>query len=205
MQMSDIKNTMVKKIENQFSPPSEINKRQISVFLAPETVDALDQVVEQIKKYSNKKITRNSVIEIAVETLIESAPEAINHYEQQYKIKNEENFDTVIFPSDITGIDTLTRTKSWFYVRVDKNKIDKLKFLGLYIGVPIQAVTHVAEIDHYEEREFNGKIKYIFYIKDKPIELENPVKLGSINPQATRSPKFTRLTTLKKAKEFKDL
>lgn len=203
--MSDIKNTMVKKIENQFSPPSEINKRQISVFLAPETVDALDQVVEQIKKYSNKKITRNSVIEIAVETLIESAPEAINHYEQQYKIKNEENFDTVIFPSDITGIDTLTRTKSWFYVRVDKNKIDKLKFLGLYIGVPIQAVTHVAEIDHYEEREFNGKIKYIFYIKNNPIELETPVKLGSINPQATRSPKFTCLTTLKKAKEFKDL
>ena len=203
--MEDLNSNMVKKIEEQFSSPNELNKRQISVFLKPELIDELDQAAEQIKKYSNKKITRNSLIEIALETLIKSVPEAVKHYKKKYKTENEPFFDTVIFPSDITGLETLSRTKSWFYVRVDKNKIDKLSYLALYTGSTIQAVTHFCLIDHYEEKEFNGKTKYIFYIKNEPIKLENPVPLGSSNPQATRSAKYTSLDKLKKSKEFKEL
>lgn len=195
---------MVKKLENQFAEPRELNKRQISVFLKPDIIKELDNAVEQIKERSNKKITRNIVIELALENLIECTPIAIKNYEEENKRNNEE-FDTVVFPCDETGVDTFIRTKSWFYVRTDPNKIDRLKYIALYVGIPEQKITHYGEIDSYEAITKNGKTKYIYYLKGEPIKLDNPVSLGNSNPQCTRSPKYTTLKKLKKAKVYADL
>ena len=195
---------MIKKIEDQLTLPKELNKRQISVFLKPDTIKELDDATEKIKKYSDKKITRNTIIELAIENLIECTPIAIKNYEEKNK-SEKENFDTVVFPCDLTGIETFIRTKSWFYVRTDKSKIDKLKYIALYTGYPIQSITHYGIIDKYEEKDFNGKIKYIYYLKGNPIKLENPIPLGNSNPQSTRSPRYTTLKKLKTAKVYADL
>ena len=200
----NMNNNMIKKIEDQLTLPKELNKRQISVFLKPDTIKELDDTTEKIKKYSDKKITRNTIIELAIENLIECTPIAIKNYEEKNK-SEKENFDTVVFPCDLTGIETFIRTKSWFYVRTDKNKIDKLKYIALYTGYPMQSITHYGIIDKYEEKDFNGKIKYIYYLKGSPIKLENPIPLGNSNPQSTRSPRYTTLKKLKTAKVYADL
>ena len=59
-------NNMIKKIEDQLTLPKELNKRQISVFLKPDTIKELDDATEKIKKYSDKKITRNTIVELAI-------------------------------------------------------------------------------------------------------------------------------------------
>lgn len=202
--MEDVNNSMIKRIEEQFANPKELNKRQISVFLKPETIKELDKAIEKVKEYSDKKITRNTMIELALQSLIECIPKALKNYEEKNKNIKEE-YDTVIFPCDETGVETFIRTKSWFYVRTDKNKIDNLKYIALYTGYPVQSITHYGVIKSYEPRDFNGKTKYIYYLKGEPIALENPVPLGNINPQSTRSPRYTTLKKLKEAKEYADL
>lgn len=204
MSMENINNNMIKKIEEQFVAPKELNKRQISVFLRPEMIDALDRTTEKIKEYSDKKITRNTMIELAIENLIECAPIALKNYEKQNERPKEE-YDTVVFPCDETGVDTFIRTKSWFYVRTDKNKIDQLKYIALYTGYPVQSITHYGVIQNYESKDFNGKTKYIYFLKGEPIALARPIPLGNINPQSTRSPRYTTLKKLKAAKEYSDL
>lgn len=203
--MNEIKKNMIQKLEEQFSSPEELNKRQISIFVQPNLLKELDTITEKVKEISNKKITRNYLIELAIETLIESAPAALQNYKTKNKIVEEEFFDLVVYPCDITGTETFERTKSWFYVRADKNKIAKLKYIALYTTSPVQAITEYGEIDHYEEKDFDGKIKYIYYIKGDPIKLKNPIPLGSSDPQSTRSPKYTTLKKLKTVKEFSDL
>lgn len=202
--MDKMNDSMIKKIEEQLTLPRELNKRQISVFLKPDTIKELDKATELIKKNSDKKITRNTVIELAIENLIECAPIAIKNYEQKNKIE-EEKYDTVVFPCDVTGVETFIRTKSWFYVRTDKSKIDNLKYIALYTGYPKQSITHYGVINKYEAKDFNGKTKYIYYLKGEPIELDNPIPLGNSNPQSTRSPRYTTLKKLKSAKEYADL
>ncbi|MCI8778536.1 MAG: hypothetical protein HFI87_05245 [Bacilli bacterium] len=202
--MENIDNSMIKRIEEQFATPKDLNKRQISVFLKPETIEELDKSIEKVKEYSDKKITRNTMIELAVGNLIECIPIALKNYEEKNKSLKEE-YDTVVFPCDETGVATFIRTKSWFYVRTDKNKIDNLKYIALYTAYPVQSITHYGVIDRYEPRDFNGKTKYIYYLKGEPIELAKPIPLGNINPQSTRSPRYTTLKKLKAAKEYADL
>lgn len=202
--MKNIEENMIQRIEEQFTAPNELARRQISVFLKPDTIQKLDQVTEQVKLYSEKKITRNSMIELAVDILVDCAPKALKNYKEKNEPKKEE-FDTVVFPCDETGVETFIRTKSWFYVRTEKSKISKLKYIALYTGSPKQCITHYGVIDSYEPRNFNGKTKYIYYLKGEPMELDHPIVLGNINPQCTRSPKYTTLKKLKSAQTYSDL
>lgn len=203
--MKQIKDNMIKKISEEFSSPDELNKRQISIFLKPAVLSELDKITEQIKEKSNNKITRNYLIELAIDNLIECAPIALKNYEEKYKKEKENEFDTIVFPCDITGVDTFKMTKSWFYVRTDASKIDKLKYIALYTTSPVQAITHYGKIKSYESKTFNGQVKYIYFLDGSPIELETPIPLGNSDPQSTRSPKYTTLEKLKTAKQYSDL
>ena len=56
-----------------------------------------------------------------------------------------------------------------------------------------------------DNKVYENKIKYIYYLKGNPIKLENPIPLGNSNPQSTRSPRYTTLKKLKTAKVYADL
>lgn len=72
------------------------------------------------------------------------------------------------------------------------------------LGHPKSQVTHYATVKEYRPKIIEGKIKYEVYIENLT-ELKYPVVLGDTNPLGTRSPKYTTLEKLKKAKQYSDL
>lgn len=196
--------SLVERLLNEFSSPKELSKRQISLFLKPEVIEKLDQITKELNNYTEKNTSRNYLIELAVESLIDSFPKAISEYNKKYNSKDTD-FDTVIYPSDYTGIDTLINERKWYYVRINREYISRVKYIALYLGNPTSRITHYAKVKNYVPEVINGKTKYTIYIDGDVIPLETPVKLGDTNPLGVRSPKYTTLEKLKKAKEFSDL
>lgn len=199
--------TLVERILKELSSPKELNKRQISLFLKPELLEQLDNLLKEFNNYSQKVASRNYLIEIAVENLIQTFPKVLEEYNKKYREEVTETleFDTVVYPSYSGGLETLIKEHKWYYVRINKENIEKIKYIALYLGYPDSCITHYAIVDKYKEEIIDGKRKYSVYIKGDIIPLDQPVVLGSTNPVGMRSPKYTTLAKLKSATEVVDL
>lgn len=195
-------NLMMKRIIEKINGKPEQAKKQISLFLLPDKVEELDDIVKEINETAPQKVTRSGLIELAVDVLIEDSKKVIENRRQRVR---QEDFDLVVFPSDETGEATLLNEKKWYYVRVDDQKIPKIKYIALYQGYPFSRIRYYAKVKQFESHPINGKKKYIIHIDGEPIALKNEVHLGSSNPMAARSPRYTTLEKLKKANEIADL
>lgn len=187
----------------EFANPKDLNKKQISVFLKQETINELDKLTKSINNYTKKTTSRNYLIEIAVDSLIDIYPDVVNEYKKKSNIKSID-FDTIICPSWPNGLETFIGESKWYYIRLDKKKISKIKYIALYLGYPIQQITHYAKIEKLEEVPIKNKKKYIAHLSDI-IELDKPIILGETLAVATRSIKYTTLEKLLKAKVYADL
>ncbi len=196
----------VSKLLNEFSSPKKLNKKQVSIFLPKEILDKLDDITNEVNNYTERTVSRNNLIEIAVQSLIESYPLALNDYKQKYSEEDADDyFDTAVFPSYYSGIETLLSENKWYYVRINEKNISKIKYIALYLGSPIKKITHYAEVKGKPEKVLiKGKPKYIFYV-GKITKLKKPIPLGSANPVGTRSTKYTTLKKLLNAQEYSDL
>lgn len=199
--------TLVERLLNELSSPKELNKRQISLFLKPEIIEQLDNLTKEFNVHSIKIASRNYLIEIAIENLLQTFPRVLEEYDKKYRddVTEPTEFDTAIYPSYSDGLDTLIKERRWYYVRINKNNIKKIKYIALYLGNPMSCITHYAKVKEYVPEVSNGKIKYSVYITGDIIPLEHPVILGNTNPVGMRSPKYTTLSKLKSAKEVSDL
>lgn len=195
-------NLMITRIKEKMREKPEPSKKQISLFLLPEKVNELDEIVKEINETSVQTLTRSGLIELAVDVLIEDSQAILEERRQKEK---EEFFDLAVFPSDKTGENTLWNEKKWYYVRVDEKKISKIKYIAIYLGSPYSRIRYYAKVKKFESHPIDGRKKYIIYIEGDPIELNHEVQLGSSNPMAVRSTKYTTLEKLKKAHEFSDL
>lgn len=189
------------KIKSLLSDPKELDKKQVALFLTQNKIDKLDTIVKKLTAYSTRRITRNDLIELAVDNLIESAPIALKEYLNENYHKDED-FDTIICPSTADGIETIINEGKWYYVRINESRIKHIKFIAWYFGSPISAITMYAKVKTIEK---GSDGKSTIYLDGKPIELQNPVILGNMNAMGVRSNKFIKLDTLLKAKEYSDL
>ena len=187
----------------EFANPKDLHKKQISVFLKPETINELDKLTKNINNYTQKTTSRNYLVELAVDSLIDIYPGVVNEYKKKSNIKSKE-FNTIICPSWPNGLETFIGESKWYYIRLDKKKISKIKYIALYLGYPIQQITHYAKVEKLEEVSIKNKKKYIVHLSDI-IELDEPIKLGETPAVATRSIKYTTLEKLLKAKVYADL
>lgn len=195
--------SLTNKIKNLLASSKDDNKKQVALFLTQEKIDALDNIVKELTSYTPKRVNRNDLIEMAVDNLIESAPIALKEFlKETNEPKFKEDFDTIVCPSKIEGLDVFMNEKKWYYVRIDKEKINKIKWCALYVGAPLSQVFAIAKVKSIIEEE-NGK--HVIYFDGPPQILENKIPLGNINAMSVRSCKFTTLAKIKQAKEYSDL
>lgn len=195
--MSKLKN----QIKGLLSDPKELNKKQVALFLTQDKIDALDEIVKKLTTYSNRRINRNDLLEMAVDNLIEDAPKALDEYlSENYQTENI--FDTLVCPSKSNGQKIFLNEKKWYYVKMDNEKKSKIKYISIYFGDPISAITHYAKVKHIEEVEPG---KNIIYLENTPIKLKTEIPLGNMNAMGVRSNKYTTLEKLLNAKEYSDL
>ena len=182
-------------------------KKQLALLLKTKTINNLDLISKAMTKVSGKCSTRNALIEDALEAYIETSmdllkKEGITNLEDF--VADNDDFDMVIFPAHQEGFEQVFLGEcKWYYVRMNADKISKLKYIGIYVSNPTQAITHYGEIE--DIRYDNHERKYKIYLSGEPIQLNNPVPLKDTDPNATRAPRYTKLERLLSATEFKDL
>lgn len=195
-------NKLISEIKTLLVPKDELNKKQVALFLTPSKIEQLDNIVKKLSNYSNGKVNRNVLIEMAIENLIECIPQVIKEYEEENE-KEENTFDTIICPAQNGGQDFLNTHKRWEYVKLDADKIKYLKYLCLYVGAPYSAIMYRAKIKYFEEKIIENQKKYKIYVED--IKEIIPIPLGDISPLHVRSPKYTKLDKVLSAREFSDI
>lgn len=192
----------------------ENEKRNISITLPMTKLQELDQIVSAFT-YINKEKTfsRQALVEIAIDNLIEESKkilkdhgiEDINELPVSENVQ-EKNFDTVIFPAQLDGFEEVFLEENrWYYVRLGKDKIDSIKFVACYVGAPVSAITHYAEVKKIEMVTIEGKQKYIIYFKGEAKKLDRPIPIGRASSMSVRANRYVTLEQLKLARSYEDL
>lgn len=196
-----------KMIESRIKKAAEEPKKQVGLSIKISDLEKLELLSTAMSKHSGECVTRNQLIYDAIEAYIMEATD----YLRQEGIQLDDSllrvdYDTVVFPAHEEGFRSVFLSEDqWRYVRVNKHRIPHIKYIAIYVGAPISAITHYAEV------AVNGFIfddeeeKYIVKFASAPIKLSQSIPLGSISPASVRSPKYTTLNKLLHAEKFADL
>lgn len=194
-------NSLKEEIKTLLATTKSVDKKQVALFLNPDDIDKIDEYVKILSQLSNKKINKNDLFEMAIKNLIETLPNVIEEYTEEKEAEQAE-FDTIVCPSRIEGKSVFLNEKKWYYVKISEKRKPFIKYICIYFGEPVSAITHYAKVKNIEEFE-NGK--NVIYLDGDPIKLENKIPLGNINAMAVRNTKFTTLKKVLSAKEYSDL
>lgn len=206
--------------ENIYKLLAEGKKRQLTFNAGENLIEAMDKISKVFGQINNQPYPRNSLLEDAVISYINEIDSILR---EEYNIsifadsseekqlekvaeRQEKDFDTVVYPGYLEGFnETFLGEERWFYVRIQKEKIKKIKYIAIYLGSPISAITHYAEVaDYIPSDKYPGK--YIVLLKENTIcRLPKKIPLGKCSPAATRAPKYTTLKRLNQAATYQNL
>ncbi|MCI8594130.1 MAG: hypothetical protein HFF09_02600 [Oscillospiraceae bacterium] len=195
------------KVSERLKKHEEPLRKPLTISYKMEHIKNLDTLAKVISQQSGQTTTRNMLIEDAVDSFIKETTLFLEEQGIELDIEDDNDFDTVIYPAQMN--DDYQRAffddHEWRYVRVGKKRIDKIKYVALYVGAPQSSVSHYAKVAPngfvYDKREKKYKIK----LAGDPIELPRPIPLGSTPSQAVRTLKYTTLAKLFTANEFCEL
>jgi len=200
------------RIKNELTK-SEVVRKNVSISLPSEKIEDLDQIVFAFSFINQEKVfTRQSLLELAIDDLIQESKKVLNEYgiTDIYSLPQvtieEEKFDTVIFPAKLEGFNRAFLTEDrWYYVRLGEEKLKKIKYVACYVGMPISAITHYAVVKDIVPVTIEGKQKYMINFEGKAIKLDKPVPLGNVPAMSVRANRYVTLEDLKTATSYADL
>lgn len=196
-------NNLVNDIKSLLAPKEELNKKQVALFLTQSKIDDLDRIVKELSNYSNGKVNRNILIEMAINNLIESIPQVIKEYELENNTE-EVGYDTLLCPAQDGGQEFLKTNKRWEYVKIDYDKIKYLKYIALYVGAPYSSIMYWAKIKECIPEIVDNQKKYKILVEDIH-EIIPAIHLGDISAVNARSHRYTTLNKILSAKSYADL
>lgn len=202
--MSNIEKSIQKRLKALEIQP----KKQIAISLKAECIEQLDAIARTLSRQSGRSTSRNMIIEDAIEAYIQDAMQIFEEEGIEVETESFDNeiFDTVVFPAHEEGFrKAFLDENKWYYVRIGKDRIPKLKYVAVYVGAPVSKITHYAKIAQKGFEYDEDEKKYIIHFEGQAVELENPVPLGGISAASTRAPKYTTLQKLLTAEQYKEL
>lgn len=207
----DLNSKLRKELEGNIE---ENEKRNLTITLPATKVQELDQIVSAFAYINREKtFSRQALIELAIDNLIDESKNIL----KDHGIENlndllisdnvpEKNFDTAIFPAQLDGFnEAFLKENRWYYVRLGKDKIDSIKYVACYVGAPVSAITHYAEVDNIEMVNIDGKQKYIINFKGVAKKLDRPIPIGNASSMSVRANRYVTLEELKSANSYEDL
>lgn len=192
---------------------SKANKKQVAVYLDDATVERLDMIAKLFSAASDSKsFSRNSLIEIAIEKFLSESETYLREElgaDVHALIEEEKSkkFDTAILSSTDKGfVNTFlgqAEPPCWYPCRISDAREQGLKFIAIYRGQPISAITHYAKIKEFKyDPERNCKV---CYFDGDPIKLPNKITLGSKDACYFIGTKYTSLKSLLNATKADEL
>lgn len=192
------------------------SRKTISVNLPTEIIEQVDKLIEVMSGLNpSKVISRNSVLECAIETFVK---ETTSFLKEENGVLNldqildkkrsssitKDNYDLIILPGHNDGfLETFLTEEAWYPFRIKEERISKIKYIAIYRAAPISGISHYGKIDRIEQ--YKDTIKKIAYLDGPPIDLGRVIKLGSLNANAFRSPRYSHLSKLQTAQNMSQL
>jgi len=195
---------------------SKMNKKQVAVYFDERKLERIDMLIKVFSSLSeSKSFSRNMIVEDAVEKYLNESEEYLfkEHGIDLEKLIEEEkslNYDTVVLSSSGTGFEEVflgqdndNGEKCWYPCRISDARQTNLKYIAIYRGQPISAITHYAKInkivfDHEKECK-------VCYFDGEPQELPNSIDLGCKDSCFFVGAKYTKLEHLLNAKTATDI
>ena len=199
--------TVKEKIHSRLMEPEQKERRQIALSIQEEKLIQLERIAKAMTEHSGQNVTRNMLIEDAIEAYIDEASGILTQG-GLWSIPRElnESFDTVVLPTNEDGFrEVFLGERRWYYVKLDKKKIPNIQYLALYVKKPVSAITHYGKVAENGFQLDEEKGKYLIQLEGEPLKLAHEIKLGETVPMATRSPKYTTLEKLKTVQYYNQL
>ena len=192
---------------------SKSSKKQVAVYLDDAKVERIDMITKIFSTISDSKsFSRNTLIEEAIDKfLFESEKFLMDSQGIDVQAQIEEaraaKYDTVVFSSKGGGFEETFLGESepacWYPCRVSESREHSLKYIAIYRGAPISAITHYAKIKEFKyDQTKNCKV---CYFDGEPIELPNKIALGSKESCFFLGTKYTSLENLLNATKADEL
>lgn len=202
--------------DNLVKSSEEVTKRQITLYIDERKLDELDKLILAYTQVSNSKsFSRNSLIEHAINKFISESKEYfkevhdidVDILEQEDSADGNEDYDLVILSSRGRGFEETflgeMEPECWYPCKIKEERIPKLKYIAIYRGQPVSAITHYAKI---KEIKYSAeKDAKVCYFDGDPIELPNKIVLGGRNGYEFRRPNYTTLEKLLSAGTADDI
>lgn len=195
----------------------ESAKKQVTIYLDDNKLEDLDKLILAFTEVSNSKsFSRNSLIEQAISKFIN---ESKTYFKQKHGMDvdemegdnvdiEDESYNLVILSSTGRGFEETflgeKEAKCWYPCKIKEERIPKLKYIAIYRGLPISAITHYAKIKKIEYNQ--DKDAKVCYFDGEPIELPNKkIPLGKRKGYEFRRPNYITLERLLSARTADDI
>lgn len=183
---------------------SKLSKKQIALYLDEATIEHIDMLTKLFSSISDSRsFSRNTLIEEAINKFLRESDQFlldIHGIDVQAQIEEarSERYDTVIFSSKGSGFEETfmgeNEPSCWYPCRISENRTHNLKYIAIYRGAPISAITHYAKIREFKfDQSKNCKV---CYFDGSPIELPNKITLGNKESCFFLGTKYTSLESL---------
>ncbi len=166
---------------------SKTAKKQVALYLDESKIERIDMIGKLFSSISDSKsFSRNTLIEEAIDKFLDESEDFL-HDEHGISVSalleeaRLEKCDTVIFSSSGKGFEETfmgqKESACWYPCRISETREPGLKYIAVYRGAPVSAITHYAKIKEIVyDQEKNCKV---CYFDGAPVELPNKIKLGS--------------------------
>lgn len=179
------------------------SRKQIAVYLDDTALERIDMTIKIFYSIGDKSFTRSTLVEMAIEKFLADSQQYLLE-EHGIDIADEiekarpKTFDTVVLSATGNGFEETFLGQGepacWYPCRISEARETELKYIAIYRGQPISAITHYAKIDHFAYDEDKGC--KVCYFDGEPITLPNVVKLGNRGGYYFKGAKYTSLESL---------
>ena len=192
---------------------SKAPKKQIAVYLDDTKIERIDMVTKQFSSISDSKsFSRNTLIEEAIDKFLTDSMQYLKEahgidVDAAIEEANLERFDTVIFASKEKGFEETFLGESeipcWYPCRISPIREHRVKYIAIYRGQPVSAITHYAKIKEF--RDDPEKNEKVCIFDGAPKKLPHEIKLGSRSACYFQGTKYTSLESLLNAEKTDEL
>ena len=198
---------------NNLLKNSKTAKKQIALYLDESKVERIDMVMKLFSSISDSKsFSRNTLIEEAIDKFLDESERFLleEHgisVDALLEEARSEKYDTVIFSSSHRGFEETflgeNEAACWYPCKVSDTREHNLKYIAIYRGRPVSAITHYAKIKEF--RYDPEKDCKVCYFDGTAIELPHKIKLGNKDSCFFVGTKYTSLESLLNATKAEEI
>jgi hypothetical protein len=112
-----------------------------------------------------------------------------------------DELNTIVVPAHPKGFgEVFVKEHRWPNVKIDRRRIESIKYIAVYQTGPVSAITHYAEIASFKSLKQTGR--FDLFLKGEPIAI-GPIPFTAEDVCAVQGPRYTKLHLILSARHLR--